>query len=117
MNEEMQSRAVQAAQRFVERRGYTVLDTGWSPEEGAGAIDIVAQDDETIVFIDVTAAGTDGFENGHTERGTLEVLAARYLGEHAPEGDVGVRFDTIDMMVVSADRALLRHHISAFSEA
>lgn len=29
--------------------------------------------------------------------------------------EIQVRFDIIDMLVVSADRALLRHHINAFS--
>ena len=42
--------------------------------------------------------------------------AIEWLGENEPEGDVGVRLDTIDMIVVSEDRTLLRHHVNAFGE-
>lgn len=33
--------------------------------------------------------------------------------ENEPEGDVQVRFDVIDMIVVPESRALLRHHTNA----
>lgn len=119
MSNELHSKAVQAAERFCERKGYEILEAGWHPADSEVAIDLIAQDDETMVFIDVTANARpdEGFCGGHTDRGQLEVLAAKWLGEHTPEGDVTVRFDVIDMLVVSADRALLRHHINAFSEA
>ena len=119
MSNELQSKAIQAATRFVERRGYEVLDEGWRPEGSKSQIDLVAQDEDAIVFIEVTANDSDegGFGEGRTGRGELELLAAKWLGEHSPEGDVSVRFDSISMIVVSADRALLRHHINCFSEA
>ena len=118
-NTELQSKAIQAATRFCERRGYEILATEWQPEEGDGRIDLVAEDEGAIVFIDVTATSHEdgGFANGHTERADMEMLAATWLGQNSPEGDVSVRFDVIDMIVVSTDRALLRHHINAYSEA
>ncbi len=42
------------------------------------------------------------------------VKAASWLAGNTPDGDIRVRFD-IDMLVVSAGRALLRHHVNAFS--
>ena len=42
----------------------------------------------------------------------FELLAATWLEGYTPEGDVPVRFDGIDMIVVNAGRALLRHHIN-----
>ena len=117
MNSKLQERAIQAATRFVERRGYEVLDEGWVPEGAERGIDIVAQDDETIVFIEVTANDGDAFGGEHAEREQLESLAAKWLGQHSPENDVSVRFDAIDMIVVSADRALLRHHINPMGQA
>ena len=49
------------------------------------------------------------------KRGDLEIAAASWLTINSPDGEMLVRFDIIDMLVVSADRALLRHHINAFS--
>ena len=119
MSNELHNKAIQAAERFCERRGYEILATSWQPADGEGAIDLVAQDDETMVFIEVNArpCSDEGFDEGRMSRSELEVLAAKWLGENSPEGDVSVRFDQISMLVVSTDRALLRHHINAFSEA
>lgn len=49
------------------------------------------------------------------KRGDLEIAAASWLAVNSPNGEIQVRFDIIDMLVVSADRALLKHHITAFS--
>ena len=108
-NFELQEKAVKAAARFIERKGYELLETGWTSPEGT-KIDLVANDEDALVFIDVTATeyGEGGFEGGKVKRSDLEIAAA-------PDGDIQVRFDIIDMLVVSADRALLRHHINAFS--
>ena len=115
-NFELQEKAVKAATRFIERKGYELLETGWTPPEGA-VIDLIADDEGTIVFIDVTANTTEegGFQNGKYTREQLELAAACWLGGNMVEGDIAIRFDFIDMIVVSDDRALLRHHINAFS--
>ena len=115
----LHERAVQAAIRFVERRGYNVLDQDWTKEGLAGRIDLVAEDEDTIVFIDVTATNHDegGFSQGNLTREQFELLAAMWLEKNTPEGDISVRFDGIDMIVVSPDRALLRHHINKLSAA
>ena len=94
----LHERAVEAAIRFVERKGYEVLDRNWSCEGVAGRLDLVAMDEDAIVFIDVTAANREE--------------AATWLEGYTPEGDVPVRFDGIDMIVVNAGRAPLRHHIN-----
>lgn len=92
-NFELQEKAVKAATRFIERKGFELLETGWtSPEYGEG-----------------------GFEGGKVKRSDLEIAAASWLAGNCPDGDIQVRFDIIDMLVVSTDRALLRHHINAFS--
>ena len=74
-------------------------------------------DEDTLVFIDVTATeyGEGGFEGDKVKRGDLEIAAASWLAGNSPDGEIQVRFDIIDMLVVSADRAPLRHHINAFS--
>lgn len=111
-NFELQEKAVKAAARFIERKGYELLETGWTSPEGT-RIDLIASDEDTLVFIDVTA--TEYGEGGKVKRGDLEIAAASWLAGNTPDGEMQVRFDIIDMLVVSADRALLRHHINAFS--
>lgn len=111
-NFELQEKAVKAATRFIERKGYELLEAGWTSPEGT-QIDLVANDEDTLVFIDVTA--TEYGEGGRVKRGDLEITAASWLAGNSPDGDIQVRFDIIDMLVVSTDRALLRHHINAFS--
>lgn len=115
-NYELQEKAVKAAARFIERKGYELLEAGWASPEGT-QIDLIANDGDTLVFIDVTATeyGEGGFEGGKVKRGDLEIAAASWLAVNSPDGEIQVRFDIIDMLVVSTDRALLRHHINAFS--
>lgn len=111
---ELQSKAIEAAERFLDRKGYELLEMGYTSPAGT-TVDLIAEDDCSIVFIDVTATlhSEGGFQHGHTSREELEMAAAAWLSENEPEGDVQVRFDVIDMIVVSESRALLRHHINA----
>lgn len=115
-NFELQEKAVKAATRLIERKGFELLDTGWTSPEGT-QIDLVANDEGTLVFIDVTATEyvEGGFKGDKVKRSDLEVAAASWLAGDSPDGDIQVRFDIIDMLVASTDRALLRHHINAFS--
>lgn len=107
-------KAVKASARFLELRGYEVVDQNWSPEGSAQSVPLIAYDDDTLVFIDVKVRdNTDGFvPEAKTDREAMESLA-----ETDSEPDFGIRFDIISMMVVGESRALLRHHINAFSEA
>ena len=115
-NPTLQDRAVEAAARFLEVRGYETLATGTR-----GTIDLVARDPESddLVFVDVSARPNSGagFGDGRNDRETMELLAVSWLVENDFAESVGVRFDKISMIVVGEDRALLRHHINAFGEA
>ena len=64
MTEKIQERAIEAAAKFVDRRGYEVLDRAWSAEEGI-SVDLVARDGDAIVFIDVAAR--EGIDKGLPE--------------------------------------------------
>ena len=119
--EPLKEKAIKAAARFLIQRGYEVLETGWE-SEGGSAIDVVAQEDDAIVFVDVYARrGSDkGMPEGGGEasRERREVGAATWLAEHDDEERVNlpIRFDSISMMVISDSRALLRHHINCLGE-
>lgn len=115
---DLKERAIKATKLFLERRGYGVVETGW--ECPAGAIDVVATDDETLVFVEVSARATaeGGFPEGggREDRGRRETVAIAYLAEH--EGvDCPVRFDNVSLVVLGEDKAFLRHHINALSDA
>lgn len=114
----LQERAIKAAEMFVERRGMEVLNAEWKSEDG-GAIDLVALENEAVVFIDVNAhSGADkGMpeENIPAARERMEVNAAKWLAENADDErfvNVSIRFDIISRLVLSGDRALLGHHIN-----
>lgn len=47
-NYELQEKAVKAATRFIERKGFELLETGWTFPEGT-QIDLVADDEDTLV--------------------------------------------------------------------
>ena len=115
-NSKLQERAVQAATRFIERKDFELLKTDWTSPEGT-IVDLIANDEDTLVFIDVTATeyGEGGFEGGKVSCGDMEIAAAAWLASGLPADDVRVRFDIIDMLIVSENRALLRHHVNVFS--
>ena len=98
----LHEKAIAASERFLERRGYEVLSTSWEAPDGFGTIDVVAMDEDTIVFVTVEAKNaTDGFPEEDNDRVKREALAAKWLAENAERGDISVRFDAISMMVVS----------------
>ncbi len=51
------------------------------------------------------------FNVAETSREQFEVLATAWLAHHGPEGDVSAALTRIDLLVMSQDRALFRHHI------
>lgn len=113
----LQERAIKAAEKYLNHKGYAVVETNWKSD--GGSIDLIARDEDALVFVDVAAnEGTDkGMpeENLPAARERMEGNAAKWLSAHADDDavtDVRVRFDTIGMMVLSENKALLRHHIN-----
>ena len=110
-------RAKLAAARYLELKGYEIVDQDWPCE--AGVADIVAYDvDGTLAFVEVGVSG-DGFADFGCEaakRRLFEAVALAYLGEHDVD-DVPVRFDVIGIVPVGGDRAMLRHHVNALGAA
>lgn len=105
-----------AAARFLERRGYEILERNWSCP--AGEADIIALDGDTLVFIEVkTSSDIDkGFpEEAVTDekRTRCERIAAYYLRD-SNHGEISFRFDTIGILVLGSNKATLKHHINAF---
>lgn len=116
-NKELGARGEVAAERFLRRRGYEIIERNWTCF--AGEADIIATNGEVLVFVEVkTRSGIrKGFPSEAVDRAKrerYERIALAYVQAHCI-GEVMVRFDVIAIVVVAPDRALVRHHLGAFS--
>lgn len=111
----------EAATKFLNCRGYEILDEPWKRDDGMLPVDIVAREDDTIVF--VRAKGRNAESNLHfddcgLDRDKLEAFAVNWFSDKIDEFDpCQFRFDAISMIVMGDDakKALLRHHINALA--
>lgn len=116
----LKDRAMLAAERFVEHRGYDIIGTNYELNNG-DEIDIVAEDGDALVFIDVKARRDTekGFPTESLTKRTRERREMAAIQWFKDEGmgmsDRPVRFDNISLLVLGADRALIRHTINAMS--
>lgn len=106
------------ARQFLERKGYCVLERNL--DVGDESIDFVLRDEDgDLVFLEVLGGDDDRpyLPNERSARPTREAFeraAARYLESHQP-GNCRVRFDLISLLLIGGDRALLKHHMDAYS--
>ena len=111
--DELQTKAEAGVARYLERRGYTVLEAGWSCREGR--VPVIALDGDAVVFVDVKVSkGGEGFADENfsgSTRERFEHIAIAYLKDNAYV-NCPIRFDMVSMVVVGDDRALLRHQIA-----
>lgn len=101
-----------AVRKFLERRGCTVLE-----ELEEGCLNIVFEDDGELVFA-ICTVGHGHFEDPDFDklRPALEMEAIKWLSSAKNAMlDCSFRFDSISVVVVSEDRALLRHHIGVLN--
>lgn len=113
---EVNERAKKAAVNFLHRRGFEILERDWLCHNGT--MDIICRDEDALVFVDVKARAdaAKGFPSDKVDqkkRERFEKIAMSYLQGHV-EDDMRVRFDVISIVVLSRDRAFLRHHVNAF---
>lgn len=108
-----------AAEMFLKRRGCEILDTNWECPDGGGKFDIIAEDEDSVVFVQVK--GRDGrvegfgFDEATMQRDDFERMSMSYLAENPDICNCAVRFDVVAITVVGEDRAMIRHHINAMS--
>lgn len=116
-NQALGARGEEAAARFLERNGYTILERNWTCF--AGEADIIAVNGEALVFVEVkTRRGVDkGLPSeavNRAKREKYERIALAYIQDHF-FGEAVVRFDVVAIIVLSNDRAFIRHHLGAYS--
>lgn len=116
----LNDKATKAACRYLEHRGYTVLETAWKCP--AGTCDVIAEDGDAIVFVDVSARrdADKGFPSERCNAGVRErreKVALAWFAEHEDAVDMPVRFDNIALLVMGDNRAMIRHHLNALGGA
>lgn len=121
MNKEVKtdSASIFVSKNFLEGRNMTILASDWKCE--SGSIDIVAMDDNQLVFVEVKPmlqAG-ESFSKGvatSTERDHLETMATEYLIANE-FSDIAFRFDTLELKALGKSRVMVRHHVNALGVA
>lgn len=116
MNTTTITRAHAATRRYLELKGFEVLEQDWAHADDS--IDFIAADSGDLVFIETRVsmnAGT-GIPEVPVDRAAFERLAAAYLAE-SDYVDCSIRFDMVSILVIGGDRALLRHCVNAIGSA
>ena len=103
-----------AAEHYLERRGYDVLERGWKCP--AGTADLIVSDGNYLVFVEVKGRSDadKGFSAEATnaeKREKRERIAAMYLRDY-PMFDICVRFDAVDIIAYGTDRAFIKYYIN-----
>lgn len=103
--------------RLLQEKGFRVVARNYRARSGAGEIDLVAWERDTLVFVEVKSRSTDEF--GAPDRaidGEKRMALVRAAREYARRANVEwrrVRFDTVS--VVLADPPALMHARDAFA--
>ena len=117
----LSAKGEEAAARFLEHRGYKILERNWKCD--AGEADIIARDPEgTLCFIEVKTrqsveAGLPEEAITRSKQSRYERIALCYMmvTDDWDDND-SVRFDAIAICVTAPHRAMLRHHKGCFNE-
>ncbi len=111
----MKDRGEDAAAEYLERVGITVSRKRSDCE--AGRIDIVAWDGDTLVMVDVVTTKASRKSELWTvtpaKARRVRRLAKAYIKHSDLDESTHWRYDRIALLVMSDNRALLRHHRDA----
>lgn len=99
---------------YLKKKGYTVLHRNYNTP--LGEADIVARDNNTIVFVEVKTRSSDAFGQpfeavNHRKQEKLKKIALYYLKHNKIE--LPVRFDVVSV-VSKNGKAEVNHIVEAF---
>lgn len=103
------------AVKFLEKRGYRIITRNYKTR--IGEIDIIAQDGDTIVFVEVKTRGDESFGKpfeavNKRKRQKLKNLALLYLKKQGRE--FPVRFDVLSIFCRDNRNKEIEHIKDAF---
>ncbi|MDR3207638.1 MAG: YraN family protein [Oscillospiraceae bacterium] len=101
----------QAVARYLEAKGYRVLEHNFRVREGE--IDLIATHRDMIVFVEVKQRRSAAFAFPAEavtakKRARLRAAAALWMADH---GEVPARFDVVEVFQGLSDKAPRIHHI------
>jgi putative endonuclease len=95
-------RGEDVAQRFLQRAGFVIVDRNYRMASGAGEVDLVGWEADTLVFVEVKSRKTE--EHGAPDRAigiekqSSLMRAAREYARHAEVPWEKVRFDVVNVV-------------------
>lgn len=114
--DELGRRGEDLAARFLEDAGYRLIERNWRCRQGE--IDIVAERDDTIVFVEVKTRSSLAF--GHpfeaitaSKLSRLRGLAGAWCAEHSPSA-TRIRVDAIAVLAPRGRRPEIEHLLGVF---
>ena len=95
-------RGEDVAHRFLQRAGFIVVARNYRMASGAGELDLIGWENETLVFVEVKSRQTDEYGApdraiGRQKEASL-VRAAREYARHAEVPWEKVRFDVVNIV-------------------
>lgn len=104
------------AERFLRRRGYTILDR--NVRSALGELDLVAQQADVLVFVEVKARRTSALGGAPyavdgRKQAKLIRLASQYLARHRVRNRI-CRFDVVLCSGGTDKPAAIEHIVNAF---
>lgn len=109
----LKKRAKRTIGRFLELKGCEILEEGWC--HGKDKADYIIDDCGCIAFVFGCVRNNlgKGIPEEPVDRKKFERLAAAYLAEHPERVDCAVRADAVSLLVLSDNRAMIRHCVNA----
>ena len=100
---------------YLKEKGYTILEKNWRWQKAE--VDIIAKQDQTLVFVEVKARETDYFGNpadavNSKKEQLLKDAAEAYLEQTGLENEV--RFDIVSIVQAKGKKPRIEHIIEAF---
>ncbi|MBI5214864.1 MAG: YraN family protein [Ignavibacteriae bacterium] len=103
------------AVEYLQKKGYRILRQNYRYERDE--IDIIAQENETLVFIEVKARRSTNYGAPieavtESKQKTIRAVAEGYLAENEIE-DISCRFDVISILYKNG-KPEIEHYVDAF---
>ncbi|MBL7838181.1 MAG: YraN family protein [Bacteroidetes bacterium] len=112
---ELGERGEELAFKYLSDVGIEVLERNWRKDKLE--VDIIAKDEDTIVFVEVKTRGTDYFGKPEhfvdKKKMMMMAEAAEYYIDELGRDDLEVRYDII-AIVIEPDKEIVMHIQDAF---
>ena len=106
------------ARKFLVQQGYKIIDTNY--RESLGEIDIIAEENNDLVFIEVKTRSGDGFGSpaeAVTPRKQRQIIkVAEYYLSEKKSFDIPLRFDVVSVLFGEDGKPIVETIENAFEQ-